>query len=146
MHHRFYIVSLSLILGLFLVQCSGGPTPPQDLIPPKKYENLLVEFQLLKSYQTMYQDSAKTVELRQKVLKHYHVTLEQFKRSDQFYKLDQSAEHKRLRKALQVLNVARDSIWNVKNHHPKKMSKTEKKIRDRYRKKQKKSKSQSSDK
>ena len=146
MRLRLYIVLLSLFLGLFLVQCKVGPTPPQDLIPPKKYEKLLVEFQLLKSYQTMYQDSAKTVELRKKVLQHYHVTLEQFKRSDHFYKLDQSAEHKRLKKALQIMNVARDSIWNVKSHHPPKMSKTEKKIRDRYRKHENKSKSQSSDK
>jgi hypothetical protein len=118
-----------LFTGIFLVQC-GGSGKPKDLIPQDKYENLLVEFQLLKIYQSTYEDSVKTEDLRRKILNHYNVTLDQFKRSNEYYELNHKKEHQRLKTALDHLNEERDRIWDLKKQHESKASKKAKKEPD----------------
>lgn len=125
---RISIISLFLLLIFVLVQC-GDPHKPKHLISPKKYENLLIEFQLLKSYQNKYHDSTQTVELRKKILSHYDVSLEQFKKSDNYYKRNIKKESKRLKDALDRLNEQRDTIWSQGHKQPPHKPKLKRKIK-----------------
>jgi hypothetical protein len=122
MRSSFTTLLFILFAGFFMVQC-GDPNKPRDLIPQDKYENLLVEFQLLKIYQSTYEDSAKTEELRRKILDHYNVTIDQFKRSNKYYEINHKKEHQRLKTALDHLNEERDRLWDLKKQHESKSSK-----------------------
>jgi len=124
---RSSVIPLLFIIfaGFFLVQCRNSGKP-KDLIPQEKYENLLVEFQLLKSYQNIYEDSLKTENLRRKILNHYNVTLDQFKRSNKYYELNHKKEHQRLKTALDHLNEERDRIWDLRKKQESKSSKNSK--------------------
>lgn len=109
--YLFIFLSFTLFMGTYLTGCNKDPRP-KNLIPGNKYVHLLAEFYLLKAYQTAYQDSAKTVHLRSKILDHYDVTFEQFNASRTYY-LKTSKQHAFLKKALDELNAVRDTVWSV---------------------------------
>ena len=107
------ILTLLFLIVYFANGCQQN-NRPRNLIPQKKYISLLVEFNLLKAYQSVYKDSAKTVALQNKILHHYGVTLKQFDSSRNYY-IRVNKEHGFIKEALKDMRASRDNIWNNMN-------------------------------
>lgn len=105
---------MRLFFSLFIVCiCLAGcqqynPKPP-DLIPQNKYINLLIELQLLKSYQIVQDPDSATVDsLRHAIFSKYGTTKKQFLRSHTYYKRNVKQQAKRIKKAIERLKQDRE--------------------------------------
>lgn len=93
-----------LIAFVLVISCSSKPKPPEHLIVEDTYIDLLIELQLLKTYQaTSKSDSTKIDSLMQGVLKKYEVTWQQFNKSNQYYQNQIKSQQERIDKAIERL-------------------------------------------
>lgn len=89
-----------------LVGCSGNQGKPEHLIPEKEYIDLLVEFQLIRSYrENAVTDSADVDSLIQAVCKRYSITIEQFRESHKYYQQFPQKQKERVEKAIEELKM-----------------------------------------
>lgn len=99
------VASVVLLLGLLLAGCMQEGSPPPDLIDEDTYIDLLVEMQLVKSYQErIIPDSSSTDGLIPKIMEHYGVTEDQFRRSHLYYQDQISEQQKRISEAIDRLH------------------------------------------
>lgn len=90
--------------SLLLAGCGDKkPKPPKDLIPEDQYINMLVDYEMVQSYEFMHGDSAHVQQLVDSVMHHYGATREQFMRSHAYYQKDVKAQKKRFNKAIEQL-------------------------------------------
>jgi hypothetical protein len=98
-----YLAIYLIIPALLLVSCSDNK--PDDLIEKEDFVNLLVEFELLRTFQRTEGDSLRTAEITNAVLNRYGITFDQFERSNKYYLTD-SEEYRHLyREAIEQLNM-----------------------------------------
>ena len=103
---RAIVVLLCVCLAAFA--CSNNK--PSDLIGEKKYIDLMVELQLLQSYQKYQQpDSTAVDSLRNIIFQRYEVTENQFNQSHQYYQ-DQNIRNQRDRIGKAVEELRKDRI------------------------------------
>lgn len=102
---------LLLLAGALIVSCSEHK--PKDLIKEDTYINLLVEMQLVNSYQDVAPpDSVKADSLMNSIFKEYGVTKDQFKRSHKYYQAQVKKQKKRIDEAVERLKM--DQVKNGK--------------------------------
>lgn len=98
--------------GALMVSCGAGTEPPENLIKEDKYIDLLIELQLLKSYQAISNiDSTTADSLLRAVFKKYGVTEKQFKKSHEYYQ-------GRLEKQIERIDQAIDRLRKDRIHRP----------------------------
>lgn len=112
MSHRLILIC-GFLATMSFWGCHNG-NKPDNLIPEDKYLNMYVEFQLLRGYKHLYTDTSLAGEIRQRILAKYGVTLEQFRKSDDYYE-SQPGQKERLRAALASISTVKDSVWNAYN-------------------------------
>jgi hypothetical protein len=96
------------IISIGLAGCHKYNKRPSDLIPQDQYINLLIELQLLKSYQIeQHPDSVKVDSLRKAIFAKYGVTKDQFKRSHLYYRRNVKQQTKRIQEAISRLTQDR---------------------------------------
>lgn len=112
MKYRWFLLFLSgfMVMGSF--SGCNNLDKPKNLIPENKYDDLYVEFQLLRAYRHLYGDTTKIKLMRQRILDKYGVTLEQFRKSDAYYEA-LPGQDDRIHKALDQISTVKDSIWNA---------------------------------
>ncbi len=94
--------------SIFLHGCHNYNKRPHNLIPQNKYINLLIELQLLKSYQLeQHPDSAKVDSIRKAIFAKYSVTKDQFEKSHRYYRRNVNQQSKRIQEAITRLNQDR---------------------------------------
>ncbi len=102
----FYLVLLLPLLGL-ITSCANNESPrPENLIPEDDYIELLIELQLLESYQESNpEDSAKvnTDSLTQLIFDKYKVTRQQFVTSHEYYQREIKPQVDRIASAIDSL-------------------------------------------
>ncbi|MCW9708894.1 DUF4296 domain-containing protein [Fodinibius salsisoli] len=102
-----------LFLLCALVGCMTSPEEPDNLIPEDQYISLLVEFQLVRTYQeTGRIDSLATDSLRKRIFQHYNISPTAFQSSHTYYQQFPGEQKKRIDKAIEELRMDRvaDSI------------------------------------
>lgn len=103
---RINIVTLSKLLGLGLLfilspACSTSSLEkPEDLINESTYIDLLVEFQLLKSLETI-QGNTNADSLQQVIFERYEIDEDRFLRTHYYYQSQNEAQIKRIDQALE---------------------------------------------
>jgi len=103
MKNRFGIITLLLFL---LIGCMGNPQKPDHLIPEKKYIDLLVELQLVRSFADNATTDSTTVDsLTKAVYKKYGVTAQQFHNSHEYYQQFPEKQKERVDKAIEELKM-----------------------------------------
>lgn len=103
-----------LFMGaLLLVSCTNEK--PEDLIEKDDFILLLVEFELLRTYQRTQGDSLKTAEITRSVLDAYGITFDQFERSNHYYMTDEEEYGRLYREAIEQLNM---EIGRLRNPDP----------------------------
>ncbi|HYW34175.1 MAG TPA: DUF4296 domain-containing protein [Balneolaceae bacterium] len=103
---RFFLSLLALTI--LLAGCRSHRKTPKNLIPQNKYINLLIELQLLKSYQQEQRPDSSTVDsLRKVIFKKYDVTQQQFEKSHKYYQQHVKAQNKRINEAIERLRKDR---------------------------------------
>ena len=101
-------IAFTVIL-LFLSSCqeTGKNPPPDQLLDEETYIDLLIEFQLVKSYYNRYrsgQDTLKNIiTMRDEILEKYGASWQQFKSSHNYYKSQPQKQLKRIDEAIQIL-------------------------------------------
>lgn len=100
-------VSLMLVCFALLLGCNSDK--PDDLLAEDTYINLMVELQLLRSYQQQGQpDSTAIDSLQNAIFKQYEVTESQFRVSHEYYQKDLNQQSERISEAIERLR--RDRI------------------------------------
>lgn len=78
--------SFMVLVSFTVFSCSGQTEPPENLVAEDTYINLMIELQLIRSYQAQSQaDSAAIDSLMRAVFNKYGVTKKQFKQSHAYY-------------------------------------------------------------
>ncbi len=96
------------LLASFLFSCDSKNEPPENLIGEDKYINLLIELQLLKTYQARSRaDSALIDSLLNEVFNKYDVTSIQFKKSHRYYQSNIEKQSERIDLAIDRLRKDR---------------------------------------
>lgn len=96
---------LCIFLG-GIIGCSTAPEEPDNLIPEKKYVNLLVELQLVRSYgENTRVDSTTIDSLTSEVYEKYEISSEQFRKSHQFYQHFPKKQKNRVDRAIEKLKM-----------------------------------------
>lgn len=97
----------TLFFVLLLSSCASNTTPkPEELISEDKYINLMVELQLVRTYNENAEvDSATVDSLKNKVLQEYGETIESFRASHQYYQQFPQEQKKRIEKAIERLKM-----------------------------------------
>lgn len=99
-------LGIVILLMSILVGCSENPEKPDHLIPQKKYVDMLVELQLVRSYADNAETDSATVDsLTQEVYKRYNVTAQQFKETHQYYQQFPQEQKERVEKAIEELKM-----------------------------------------
>lgn len=100
------VVSFLFLMGVILMTgCMEEDSPPPDLIQEDTYIDLLVEMQLVKSYQErVFPDSNITDSLLPKIMDEYGITVDQFKRSHHYYQDQVSQQQERINEAIDRLH------------------------------------------
>ena len=98
-----YLPLYLIITALLLGSCSENK--PDDLIEKEDFINLLVEFELLRTFQRTEGDSLRTAEITNAVLDRYGITFDQFERSKEFYLIDSEEYRQLYREAIEQLNM-----------------------------------------
>ena len=98
-------ISIALFSGALLTGCMHEESPPPDLIGEDTYIDLLVEMQLVKSYQErVLPDSSVTDSLIPKIMDRYGVTEDQFGRSHRCYQDQITEQQERINEAIDRLH------------------------------------------
>lgn len=97
-------VRLFLINVLFLMAfgCEES-NQPDDLIPSETFTSLLAEFQIMQTVLNTDSDTAMVKRMRDSVLSHYQISLNQFYESEKYYAKDGKTYQKMLDKAMDLL-------------------------------------------
>ncbi|TVQ10523.1 MAG: DUF4296 domain-containing protein [Balneolaceae bacterium] len=98
-----YLPLYLILTVLLLASCSESK--PDDLIEKEDFINLLVEFELLRTFQRTEGDSLRTAEITNAVLDRYGITFDQFERSKEFYLIDSEEYRQLYREAIEQLNM-----------------------------------------
>lgn len=97
-------IPVLLFVCMLLAGCMEEEPPPPDLIEEDTYIDLLVEMQLVKSYQEkVLPDSNLADSLMPKIMTKYEVTEDQFKRSHTYYQQQISEQQQRISEAIDRL-------------------------------------------
>lgn len=98
---------LLILLPLFVVWgCSDEPPKPDNLINEKKYIDLMVELQLVRSFgETTQADSATVDSLTAEVFKKYNTTESAFQQSHNYYQHFPKQQLHRIEKAIEQLKM-----------------------------------------
>ncbi len=100
--------SLMIVMFLFWGGCSDAPQKPQSLITEERYTTMLVELQLVRSYEeTGKIDSVGADSLRQQVFDKYEVSATSFWNSHNYYQHFPKEQKKRIEKAIEKLRMDR---------------------------------------
>lgn len=91
------------LAALLFVSCAEKK--PDDLIGKDEFILLLVEFEMLRTFQRTQGDSVKTAEITRTVLDTYGITFEQFERSNHYYMSDEEEYRRLYREAIEQLNM-----------------------------------------
>jgi len=95
-----------LLIGVLLSACHRNR--PAHLIPQDKYINLLVELQLLKTYERAQDPDSTTLDsLRKVIFKKYDTSKRQFQESNAYYSRYIKKQNKRIQEAIQRLREDR---------------------------------------
>lgn len=95
------------MLGM-LAGCMTSPEQPEKLIPEDQYISLLVELQLVRTYEETGQiDSVTTDSLRDVIFDKYNVTATLFQSSHAYYQQFPRDQKKRIDKAIEELRMDR---------------------------------------
>ncbi len=107
---------LILLISLGGFACSNENQPPDNLIDEDIYINLLIELQLLKSYQTQnFSNSATLDSLKQRIFEKYEINKKRFQRSHQFYQNNIEKQTQRIDDAIERLRKDRISSQDSSN-------------------------------
>jgi hypothetical protein len=99
-----------LACTLFMSSCFNQDDRPADLLPEGTYIDLMVELQLLQSYQERQRpDSTKADSLRQAIFEKYGASEEHFSESHRYYQEDVEAQRERISQAIEKLRKDRIS-------------------------------------
>jgi hypothetical protein len=112
------ILFILLLAASLITGCHNNK--PAHLLSEDTYTNLLVELQLLKTYQDQQHPGSYIVDsLRQAIFKKYGTTKEQFKESDTYYSRHIDKQNERIKEAIDRLRKDRissqDSLKKSKN-------------------------------
>ncbi|HET6528857.1 MAG TPA: DUF4296 domain-containing protein [Balneolaceae bacterium] len=100
-----------IILLLLSFGCKQTPEKPERLIPEKKYINLLVELQLVRSFsETTSKDSLSTDSLMQEVFNKYDISRQVFEQSHKYYEKFPKQQKERINRAIELLKL--DQVRN----------------------------------
>lgn len=100
----------AILLCIWLAAFGCSNNEPSNLIGEDKYINLMVELQLLQSYQKYQQPDSTTVDsLREIIFQRYEVTENQFEQSHQYYQ-DHNIRNQRDRIGKAVEELRKDRI------------------------------------
>ena len=109
-----------LLLAFIVASCRTQNKPPENLINEDTYINLMIELQLLRTYQSNSRnDSTHIDSLMQAVFEKYEVTPAQFNKSHRYYqnhlerqtvRIDSAIERLRKDRIRKADSVATDSI------------------------------------
>ncbi len=103
-----------LACALFLSSCFDHDDRPADLLPEETYIDLMVELQLLKSYQERQQtDSTSADSLRNAIFEKHGATEERFSKSHRYYQEDIEAQRERISRAIEKLRKDRISAMDT---------------------------------
>lgn len=103
-----------LACTLILTSCFNQNDRPSDLLPEKTYINLMVELQLLKSYQERQRsDSTNADSLRNAIFKKYGASEQRFSESHRYYQEDIEAQRERISQAIEKLRKDRISAMDT---------------------------------
>ena len=81
---------------------------PDNVLNEETYTNLMVELQLLKSYQQKIKlDSLSADSIRRKIFEKYHTSNQQFQKSHRYYRQDVENQSKRISTAIEKLRKDR---------------------------------------
>lgn len=120
MKQRLGIIALLLLV---LAGCSDNPEKPANLIPEKKYVDLMVELQLVRSFANNVETDSATVDsLTRAIYKRYDVTAQQFRKSHNYYQQFPGKQKERVEKAIEELKMDQvkdttDFRRNMPTHH-----------------------------
>lgn len=102
---RKHLVGVVIFL-LFTVACEDSPQRPDQLVPEEKYISLLVEMQLVRSYEdTGHIDSLYADSLRDKVFEEYGVSSDAFWDSHLYYQKFPEEQKERIDEAIERLQM-----------------------------------------
>ncbi|HKK44058.1 MAG TPA: DUF4296 domain-containing protein [Balneolaceae bacterium] len=105
-----YLGIVGLLL-LLLAGCSESPEKPDNLIPQKKYVDLMVELQLVRSYADNTQTDSTTIDsLTQVIFKKYKVSAQQFRTSHDYYQHFPKKQKERVEQAIEELKMDQVSV------------------------------------
>jgi hypothetical protein len=97
-----------ILMCILLAGCNHYNKRPKHLIPDSTYINLLVELQLLKSYQQAQRPDSVTVDsLRKAIFKKYGTNERRFKKSHTYYRRHVKQQNERIKKAIKRLQQDR---------------------------------------
>lgn len=100
---RFFVAIL--FFALLVLGCSNDK--PDNLLAEDTYVDLLVELQLLRSYQQNHPNASRVDSLRNVIFDKYNANEEQFKRSHEYYQQDIDRQSERIKEAIERLRKDR---------------------------------------
>ena len=101
-------LSLVATILVFWSGCSDAPQKPQPLVGEETYTTLLVELQLVRSYEETGQiDSLGSDSLRQQIFDKYKISATSFWNSHDYYQRFPKEQKKRIEKAIEELRMDR---------------------------------------
>ncbi|HEX6982388.1 MAG TPA: DUF4296 domain-containing protein [Balneolaceae bacterium] len=97
---------LIILLLLSLNSCKQTPEEPDRLISEKKYINLLVELQLVRSFsEVAAKDSLSADSLVQEVFHKYEISRQVFEQSHKYYEKFPEQQKERINRAIELLKL-----------------------------------------
>ncbi|MDX1617827.1 MAG: DUF4296 domain-containing protein [Balneolaceae bacterium] len=108
------IIALALLASISACSANDGVTPPENLIGEETYLHLLIELQLLKSYQEIVPpDSMNIDSLKKVIFNKYDVSEARFRKSHNYYQHQVGRQRQRVVRAIDSLRMeigGRESI------------------------------------
>lgn len=103
---RKRLVGVIIIFLLFTVACEDSLQRPEQLVPEDEYISLLVEMQLIRSYEdTGHIDSLYADSLRDKVFEEYGISADAFWDSHLYYQEFPKEQKERIDEAIERLQM-----------------------------------------
>lgn len=95
---------IAAALSFFIITGCSGDSKPETIINQDTYIDLLIELQLLKSYQEdQFADSTTVDSLKKIIFDEYKTTEAQFRKSHTYYQQDLTKQSERIKKAIERL-------------------------------------------